>query len=212
MADLSFIYNRKSIRKFKDTKVPKEDIIELLKAATFAPSAKHQQNWHFVVLQNKDIINEMADIVTKSHEKIGEIAKTEKDKKIHMSVINYYTCFKNAPVVVLVYGCEYKMIEYKILKENDAPKEILDVLVSPQSGAQSIGAAVENFLLAATEMGYGTCYMTGPTHAKAEIEKLIGFEKPGYELMSMIALGVSEDNQPPQPPRKPLEDVTTFID
>ncbi|MCG4682566.1 nitroreductase family protein, partial [Faecalibacillus intestinalis] len=80
-----------------------------------------------------------------------------------MSVINYYTCFKNAPVVVLVYGCEYKMIEYKILKENDAPKDLLEVLVSPQSGAQSIGAAVENFLLAATEMGYGTCYMTGPT-------------------------------------------------
>jgi len=54
--------------------------------------------------------------------------------------------------------------------------------------------------------------MTGPTHAKTEIENLIGFEKPGYELMSMIALGVAEDNQPQQPPRKPLEDVTTFID
>lgn len=212
MTNLDFIYNRQSIRKFKDESIPKEDIMELLKAATFAPSAKHQQNWHFVVLQNKDMINEMADIVTRSHEKIGELAKTEKDKKIHMSVINYYTCFKNAPVVVLVYGCEYKMIEYKILKENDAPKDLLEVLVSPQSGAQSIGAAVENFLLAATQMGYGTCYMTGPTHAKTEIENLIGFEKPGYELMSMIALGVAEDNQPQQPPRKPLEDVTTFID
>lgn len=212
MTNLDFIYNRQSIRKFKDEPITKEDIMELLKAATFAPSAKHQQNWHFVVLQNKDMINEMADIVTRSHEKIGELAKTEKDKKIHMSVINYYTCFKNAPVVVLVYGCEYKMIEYKILKENDAPKDLLEVLVSPQSGAQSIGAAVENFLLAATEMGYGTCYMTGPTHAKTEIENLIGFEKPGYELMSMIALGVAEDNQPQQPPRKPLEDVTTFID
>ncbi|RDY24606.1 nitroreductase [Romboutsia maritimum] len=212
MTNLDFIYNRKSIRQFKDTHIPKEDILELLKAATFAPSPKHQQNWHFVVLQNPEIINEMADIVTKSHEKIGELAKTEKDKKRHMSVINYYTCFKDAPVVVLVYACEYKMIEYKILKENDAPQEILDVLESPQSGAQGIGAAVENFLLAATEMGYGTCYMTGPTHAKTEIEKLIGFDKPGYELMSMISLGVAEDNTPAQPPRKPLEDVVTFID
>ncbi|WP_250674513.1 nitroreductase family protein [Paraclostridium ghonii] len=212
MANLDFIYNRQSIRKFKNTPIPKEDIMELLKAATYAPSGKNQQNWHFVVLQNKEVINEMADIVTKSHERISGLAKSEKDKKMHMSFISYYTCFKNAPVVVLVYGCEYKMIEYKILKENDAPKEILDVLVSPQSGAQSIGAAVENFLLAATEMGYGSCYMTGPTHAKVEIENLIGFEKPGYELMSMIALGVAEDNQPLQPPRKALEDVTTFID
>ena len=212
MANLDFIYNRKSVRQFKDTPVPKEDIIELLKAGTYAPSPKHQQNWHFVVLQNRDIINKMADIVTASHERLGEIAKTEKDRKIHMSVIKYYTCFRNAPAVVIVYGSEYKMIEYKILKENNASKEVLDMLVSAQSAAQGIGAAVENFLLAATEMGYGTCYMTGPTHAKAELEELIGFEKTGFELMSMIALGVSEDDTPAKPPRKSLEDVVTFID
>lgn len=104
------------------------------------------------------------------------------------------------------------MMEYNILKQNNAPQVVLDVLVSPQSAAQGIGAAVENFLLAATEMGYGTCYMTGPTHAKIEIEKLIGFEKQGYELMSMISLGVAKENTPVQPPRKPLEDVVTFID
>ncbi len=195
MANLDFIYNRKSVRQFKNIPIPKEDIIELLKAGTYAPSPKHQQNWHFVVLQNQDIINKMADIVTKSHENIGQIAKNEKDFKKHMSVINYYTCFKNAPVVILVYSCEYKMIdknekdfkkhmsvinyytcfknapvvilvysceykmiEYKILKENNAPKEVLDVLLSPQSAAQGIGAAVQNILLAATEMGYGSCY------------------------------------------------------
>ena len=119
MANLDFIYNRKSVRQFKDTPVPKEDIIELLKAGTYAPSPKHQQNWHFVVLQNRDIINKMADIVTKSHENIGQLAKNEKDFRRHMSVINYYTCFKHAPVVIIVYSCEYKMIEYKILKENN---------------------------------------------------------------------------------------------
>ncbi|WP_040327419.1 nitroreductase family protein [Clostridium ihumii] len=212
MRNLDLIYNRKSIRQFKNDAVPKEDIIELIKAGTSAPSPKHQQNWHFVILQNKDIINKMADIVTRSHENIGKLAKNEKDLKKHMSVINYYTCFKDAPVVILVYSCEYKMIEYKILKENNAPKEILDVLVSPQSAAQGIGAAVQNILLAATEMGYGTCYMTGPTHAKKEIENLIGFEKDGYQLMSMISLGVPEENTPPKPPRKPLEDVLTFIE
>ncbi|MEG2246794.1 MAG: nitroreductase family protein [Peptostreptococcaceae bacterium] len=212
MTSLEAIYNRKSVRKFKDIEVPKEDILKMLEAATQAPSPKHQQNWNFVVITNREIINKMADIVTESHEKIGEIAKTEKDRKIHMSVIKYYTAFRNAPVVVMVYASPYKMIEYKILKENDAPQEVLDVLVSPQSGAQGIGAAVQNFLLAATEMGYGTCYMTGPTHAKTQLENLVGFEKNGYELMSMISLGVAEDNTPDKLPRKPLEEVVTFID
>ena len=209
---LEAIYTRKSIRKFKDELVPKEDILKMLEAATQAPSPKHQQNWNFVVLTNREMIDKMAEIVTKSHERLGEIAKTEKDRKIHMSVIKYYTCFKNAPVVVMVYGSEYKMIEYKILKENNASQEVLDILVSPQSAAQGIGAAVENFLLAATQMGYGTCYMTGPTHAKVEIEELIGFDKPGFELMSMIALGVPEEDTPNKPDRKPLEEVVTFID
>lgn len=209
---LEAIYARKSIRKFKDEAIPKEDIVELLEAAVQAPSPKHQQNWNFVVVTNKELINKMADIVTKRHEELGELATNEKDRKRHMSVISYYTCFKNAPVVVMVYASEYKMIEYKILKENNAPKEVLDMLVSAQSGPQGIGAAVENFLLAATEKGYGACYMTGPTHAKAELEEAIGFEKPEYELMSMIALGVPEDETSAKPPRKPLEDVVTFID
>ena len=111
MKVLDAIYKRKSIRKFKNTLIPKEDIIELLNAGTHAPSPKHQQNWHFVVLQNRDIINKMADIVTKSHENIGKIAKNEKDFKRHMSMINYYTCFKHAPVVIIVYSCEYKILQ-----------------------------------------------------------------------------------------------------
>lgn len=212
MANLDMIYNRKSVRKFKDVEVPREDILKMLEAATEAPSPKHQQNWNFVVITSKELINKMVEIVAKSHEKIGEIAKTEKDRKIHMSVLKYYTSFKNAPAVVMVYSKPYDMIEYKILKENGATKEVLDVLVSPQSAAQAIGAAVENFLLAATEMGYGSCYMTGPTHAKAELEKLIGFEKPNYELMSMISVGIAEDNTPAKLPRKPLQEVVTFID
>ncbi|WP_343348580.1 nitroreductase family protein [Terrisporobacter petrolearius] len=212
MANLDMIYNRKSVRKFKDVEVPREDIVKMLEAAIEAPSPKHQQNWNFVVITNKELINKMGEIVAKSHEKIGEIAKTEKDRKIHMSVLKYYTSFKNAPAVVMVYSKPYDMIEYKILKENGATKEVLDVLVSSQSAAQAIGAAVENFLLAATEMGYGSCYMTGPTHAKAELEKLIGFEKPNYELMSMISVGIPEDNTPAKLPRKPLQEVVTFID
>lgn len=209
---LDAIYKRKSVRKFKDQEVPKEDILKMIDAATQAPSPKHQQNWNFVVLTNKELISKMAFLVTKSHESLGRIAKTEKDRKIHMSVINYYTAFKNAPAVILVYGSEYKMIEYKILKENNASKEVLDMLVSPQSAAQAIGAAVENFLLAATDMGYATCYMTGPTHAKPQIESLIGFEKPGFELMSIISVGVGEDDTSTKPPRKNINDVVTFIE
>ena len=212
MSNLDFIYNRKSIRKFKDDKIPREDIIKLLDAATQAPSPKNQQTWHFVVLQNREIINKIANIVTENHTNLAEIAKEEKQRKIMMNILPYYVCFKDAPVVIIVYSKEYKMIEEEILRANNASEEIIEVLRSPHSAAQGIGAAVENLLLSATAMGYGACYMTGPTHSKNQIEELINFKKEGYELMSMISLGVPKDDDVKAPPRKPLDDVVTFID
>lgn len=116
MKNLEFIYNRKSIRKFKDIQIPKEDILTLLDAATQAPSPKHQQNWHFVVLQNRDIINQMSDIVTESHTQIANLAPTKEQGEKYMRLLKYYTLFKHAPVVIIVYGNEYDMIEYDILK------------------------------------------------------------------------------------------------
>ena len=212
MKNLDFIYNRKSIRNFKNDEVPREDIVKILDAAIHAPSPKNQQTWHFVVIQNNELISKISDIVEKNHINLAEMAKEEKQRKLMMNLLSYYTCFKNAPVLVVVYSKEYYMVEETILKDNNASEEVLNELRFPNSAAQGIGAAVENFLLAATELGYGTCYMTGPTHSKVEIEELINFEKEGYKLMSMIALGVAEEDTPNSPPRKSLEEVVTFID
>ena len=211
MSNLDFIYNRKSIRDYKDAVVPKEDILKMLDAATHAPSPKHQQNWHFVVVQDKEVINKMADAVSKSHEYIASLTKNEDEKKKFMRVLPYYINFQRSSCAILVYANEDKMVEEKILRENNVGEDIIEVMKSTQSAAQGIGAAVENFMLAATAMGYGTCYMTGPAHAKKEIEEIINFEKPEYSLMSIISLGVPADETPDSPKRKPLEEVVTFI-
>lgn len=211
MSELDFIYKRKSIRDYKDAVIPKEDILKMLDAATHAPSPKHQQNWHFVVVQDKETINKMAEAVSKSHEYIASLTKNEDEKKKFMRVLPYYINFQRASCAILVYANEYKMVEEKILRENNVGEDIIEVMKSTQSAAQGIGAAVENFMLAATAMGYGTCYMTGPAHAKKEIEEIINFEKPEYSLMSIISLGVPADETPDSPKRKPLEEVVTFI-
>lgn len=211
MSELDFIYKRKSIRDYKDAVIPKEDILKMLDAATHAPSPKHQQNWHFVVVQDKEIINKMAEAVSKSHEYIASLTKNEDEKKKFMRVLPYYINFQRSSCAILVYANEYNMVEEKILRENNVGEDIIEVMKSTQSAAQGIGAAVENFMLAATAMGYGTCYMTGPAHAKKEIEEIINFEKPEYSLMSIISLGVPADETPDSPKRKPLGEVVTFI-
>ena len=120
MKKLDFIYNRKSIRKFKNDKVSKEDIVKMLDAAIHAPSPKNQQTWHFVVIQNNELISKISDIVEKNHINLAEMAKEEKQRKLMMNLLSYYTCFKNAPVLVVVYSKEYYMVEETILKDNNA--------------------------------------------------------------------------------------------
>ena len=52
------LLNRRSIRKYKDQKISKEDIDKILKAAMYAPSAMNLQPWHFIVIDDKEILTE----------------------------------------------------------------------------------------------------------------------------------------------------------
>lgn len=50
---LQFIKSRRSIRKFLDKPVEKENITKILEAARWAPSAGNCQPWRFIVVTNK---------------------------------------------------------------------------------------------------------------------------------------------------------------
>ena len=54
------IRKRQSIRRYKETPVPKELIIEILEAARIAPSGGNRQPWHFIVVQDKETIKKLA--------------------------------------------------------------------------------------------------------------------------------------------------------
>ena len=56
------ILKRRSIRKFKDTKVSDEIIEKLLVSAMAAPSARNAQPWEFYVVTNEEKILEIRNI------------------------------------------------------------------------------------------------------------------------------------------------------
>ena len=45
------IYNRRSIRKYLDTPISKDDIIDIINSAMKAPSSKNRQPWKYIVIQ-----------------------------------------------------------------------------------------------------------------------------------------------------------------
>ncbi|MDO6353913.1 nitroreductase family protein [Caloramator sp. CAR-1] len=56
------IFKRRSIRKYLDKPVAKEDIDDLLRAAMAAPSAGNEQPWEFIVVDDKNVLKRIADV------------------------------------------------------------------------------------------------------------------------------------------------------
>ena len=55
------IFNRASVRVFKDAPVEKEKIEMLLKAAMQAPSAGNQRPWEFIVVEDKKTLGQLSE-------------------------------------------------------------------------------------------------------------------------------------------------------
>ena len=59
---IEIIINRRSIRHFKQTKVEDDKIKLLLRAAMYAPSAANKQPWHFIIIDNRQILDKIIEI------------------------------------------------------------------------------------------------------------------------------------------------------
>jgi nitroreductase len=59
METVEAIFTRRSVRHFKPDPVPPEMVETLLKAAMQAPSAANAQPWHFVVINDRDLLEEV---------------------------------------------------------------------------------------------------------------------------------------------------------
>jgi nitroreductase len=56
------ILNRRSIRKYSGESVNKSDINLLLTAAMYAPSARNEQPWHFIVIDDHDLLIQIRNV------------------------------------------------------------------------------------------------------------------------------------------------------
>jgi len=209
--ELEFVYRRRSVRKFVDEPISDEVVQQIIGAAIHAPSGKNMQNWHFVVVRNKALIQEMADLVEKKHEKLlAFIPDTEKQKSFK-GTVGYHTIFKNAPTVILVYAGPYPVPADDLVAGPGLTQQEIDEMKQPMPGIQNVSAALQTLHLAAAALGYGTCWMTGPTYAGPEISELIGFHKEGFVLAALTPLGIPA-GAGSSPARKPLQEVMTVID
>lgn len=58
---MDIIRNRRSVRSFTDKEISREDIDKIIEAGICAPSAKNQQPWEFIVINDRNILNKLSE-------------------------------------------------------------------------------------------------------------------------------------------------------
>ncbi len=124
------IKNRRSVRKYSPKQIKDEELESILEAAINAPTGHNDQPWHFTIVQNKDLIDEINDGAKEAMKQMGVewISRLGSNKDFNI--------FHGAPTIIIISGMK------------DA--------TSPQVDC---AAAVQNMLLAAESMDIGSCWI-----------------------------------------------------
>lgn len=179
------IKNRRSIRKFKPDSVQKEDIIKILEAANWAPSALNLQPWEFLVVAGETKNNlgsnygKIVDEYTKDWE-----AEPEKAFMPRNEFIQFANIYGGAPIVIVV-----------LIEAHDDPKY-------QKAFLESASAAMENMLLAATALELGGCWMTGPLDGEKYLRKVLSIPDD-REIVAISPIGYPAITPVPRPRMDP---------
>ena len=94
MEVLQAISNRRSHRDYKAEQIPEEVLSAILKAGLESPSARNRQPWHFSVVQNAKLIQEVHDEAARVMGKGGSPRFSDPD----------FQMFYHAPTVIFLFG------------------------------------------------------------------------------------------------------------
>jgi len=188
------VERRRSVRGYGRKKVSKRIINRLILNAGKAPSACNRQPWKFFIVEDRSNMNKIVSALQDDlPSRTDEISK--KSEIAQKLLQDFYQNLWNAPCVVFV----YREIT------GDETTKFYDLL--------SIGCAVENLALSATNEGLGAC-MSGGFKGREVDEKLrkILNVPDNYELIIGITLGYVTDNfKPIKIKQKELKDILNYI-
>ncbi|HHT67699.1 MAG TPA: nitroreductase [Firmicutes bacterium] len=184
------IADRRSIRRFKNDPVKRDVIEQLLELTIQAPSAKNDQPWKFVVTTHEAKTRLVKTLQAALEEADAQGQSTG-------SLRSSIRAMDEAPVIILVFN--------RIRRDDfPEPHNYAKLLVD----TQSIGAAIQTFLLAAHDMGLGTLWICDVLYATDRIQE---FASCSDELVAAIALGVPAES-PQKRPRQEWQSLTTWMD
>jgi nitroreductase len=176
------VLNQRACRHFAPDDVPDADIERILTAATHAPSAENLQPWVFIVVRSaaqREAIGAIAQSLWEGGARsyaaphIGDRMLASIDQSVAEG-------FGAAPVIVVVGGD-------------------LESGVHPSTLASSIFPAVQNLLLAAAALGYGSALTTLTTVVADRLRAVVDLPE---SVQPFAVIPIGRPARPLGPPRR----------
>lgn len=198
------IFERRSVRNFRDRPVPETLIRRVVEAGRFAPSAGNCQPWKFVVVTNRDMISEMDEAIYRA---INMQYNAYIDDESVRNLARGYEANPNPggydPRVVL--GGFGSIARKELPPLLDAPVVILLAGDSRAIGGPqlNIGICGQNMNLAATSLGLGACWVGFSTvlNAVPPIMEKLGLAPP-WRIINAVSIGYPKFKQSGMVPRE----------
>lgn len=191
MNTIDAIAARRSIRKFKEISLPDDLLQKILQAGAQAPSGKNRQPWRFVVVK-EDKRAEMIYILRQGIDKVKAQGDDIGSSPWSANVM------EQAPVSVFVINPQ-GLPPWRKHSVDQKFNEVVDI--------QSIGAAIQNMLLAAQDLGLGSLWICDVFYAYQDLLDWLG-EKG--ELIAAVSFGYA-DESPAARSRKPVSEIVRVV-
>jgi len=185
-SDIWYVFqNRRSVRKFKPDSIPEKDILKIIDAARMSPTSGNQQPWKFLVVKDRNRINQIKQECIKEYidafvkQKDNSQTKQQFTESITKEMDDY--CSAAAIIVILTDNNS----RYPTYNHWDGP------------------LAAGYLMLAARALGYGTVFTTDAFSVKV-IKDVLKIPD-NYTQVCVMPIGKPYE-WPITPPKKKLED------
>ncbi len=193
---LRALRERRSVRRYTAEPVAREQLLQLLEIAGWAPSAHNRQPWRFAVLQSLGVKQKLAAAMG-DRLRADRLADGDDPALVAQDTERSRARIVEAPAVIVACMTVAEMDPY-----TDDRRTAAEGMMAVQSTAM----AVQNLLLAAHAGGLGACWMCAPLFCQDTVAAVLQLPA-SWQPQALITVGHPASNGKPALRRAAAEGV-----
>ncbi len=181
------LISRRSTRRFSDEPVDLDQVRTAIEAACLAPSPHGTSPWRFCVLSSPEAKMKLAEEMGRDflRDMANECVSKEEQKKRHAGSIRLLT---GAPIIILA------ALSYNDLDDYENPEKQSNERMMAE---HSLGAALQNLMLALTAQGIGSVWRCAPLFCPETARSALDLPAD-WVPRALIVAGIPASAPPPK--------------